>query len=65
VGHREGKIPLGKPRRRLENTRTDLKEIGWVDADWIFLYRDGHMEADFYGNADKNLYHINCGEFRE
>jgi hypothetical protein len=29
VGKREGKRPLGRPRRRLEdNIKTDLKEIG-------------------------------------
>jgi hypothetical protein len=30
VGKHEGKIPLGRPRRRWEDgIRIDLKEIGW------------------------------------
>jgi hypothetical protein len=40
-----------------------LKKSVGVDADWIVLSRDGHMEADVCGKADKNLYLIHCGEF--
>jgi hypothetical protein len=32
----EGKRPLGKLRRRLDNIRMDLGEIGW-DVHWICL----------------------------
>jgi hypothetical protein len=36
-----GKRPLGRPRRRLEdNTKMDLREIGWGGMDWIDLGRD-------------------------
>jgi hypothetical protein len=36
VGKPEGKIPLGRPRRRWEdNIRMDLREIGWGGIDWI------------------------------
>jgi hypothetical protein len=36
----EGKIPLERPKYRLENTiKTDLKEIICADEDWI--HRDG------------------------
>jgi hypothetical protein len=32
VGKSEGKRPLGRPRRRLEDgLRMDLTEIGWYD----------------------------------
>jgi len=32
----EGKRPLGRPRRRWEyNIRMDLREIGWLDVDWM------------------------------
>jgi hypothetical protein len=34
VGKPEGKRPLGRPRRRLEE---DLREIGWGGVDWIRL----------------------------
>jgi hypothetical protein len=34
----EGKIPLGKSRRRWgNNIKTDLKEIGWESVEWINL----------------------------
>jgi hypothetical protein len=37
----EGKRPLGKPRRRrVDNIRMDLGEVGWDDVDWIGLAQD-------------------------
>jgi hypothetical protein len=42
VGKPEGKRPLGRPRRRWEDTvKMDLREIGWGDVDWIDLAQDG------------------------
>jgi hypothetical protein len=39
VGKAEGKIPLGRPRRRWEDEiRMDLREIGlgvWIGFDWL------------------------------
>jgi hypothetical protein len=41
VGKPEGKIPLGRPRRRwVDNIRMDLEEMGWGDVDWIGLAKD-------------------------
>jgi hypothetical protein len=41
VGKPEGKRPLGRPRRRwVDNIRMHLKEVGWVDVDWIGLAKD-------------------------
>jgi hypothetical protein len=41
VGKPEGKRPLGRPRRRWEdNSRMDLREIGWGGMDWIDLTQD-------------------------
>jgi hypothetical protein len=41
VGKCEGNRPLGRPRRSWEdNIKTDLKEIGWVNVDWINLAQD-------------------------
>jgi hypothetical protein len=40
VGKPEGKRPLGRPRRRLDNIRIDLGEVGWGDVDWIGLAQD-------------------------
>jgi hypothetical protein len=41
VGKPEGKIPLGRPRRRwVDNIKIDLREIGWGGVDWIGLVQD-------------------------
>jgi hypothetical protein len=37
----EGKTPLGRPRRRrVDNIKMDLREIGWNGVDWIDMARD-------------------------
>jgi hypothetical protein len=41
MGKREGKEPLGRPKRRWEDGfRMYLREIGWGSVDWIHLTRD-------------------------
>jgi hypothetical protein len=41
VGKPEGNRALGRPRRMwVDNTKMDLKEIGWDDMDWIDLSQD-------------------------
>jgi hypothetical protein len=41
VGKPEGKIPLGRPRRRwVDNIKMDLRESGWGGMDWIDLAKD-------------------------
>jgi hypothetical protein len=41
VGKPEEKSPLGRPRRRwVDNTKLDLREIGWDGMDWIILVQD-------------------------
>jgi hypothetical protein len=41
VGKPEGKITLGRPRRKWEdNVRMDLQEVGCVCEDWIGLAQD-------------------------
>jgi hypothetical protein len=40
VGKPEGKRPLGRPRRRWENIKMDLKLIKLGGMDWIDLARD-------------------------
>jgi hypothetical protein len=41
VGKTEGKIPLGRTRRRwVNNIKEDLREIGWDGMDWIALVQD-------------------------
>jgi transposase len=42
VGEPEGKRPLGTPRRRwVDNSKVDLREVGWGGIDWIDVSRDG------------------------
>ncbi|KAJ4441387.1 hypothetical protein ANN_11242 [Periplaneta americana] len=41
VGRPEGKRPLGRTRRRWEdNIKMDLREVGYVDREWINLAHD-------------------------
>jgi hypothetical protein len=41
VGKPEGRRPLGRPRRRWEDSiKMDLREIGFGDVDWIHLAQD-------------------------
>ncbi|KAJ4448004.1 hypothetical protein ANN_10014 [Periplaneta americana] len=41
VGRPEGKIPLGRPRRRWEDyIKMDLREVGYDDREWINLAQD-------------------------
>ena len=41
VGKPEGKRPLGRPRRRLEdNIKMDLEEVGRGCGDWMGLAQD-------------------------
>jgi len=41
VGKREGKRPLGRPRRRcVDSIRMDLQEVGCGCMDWIGLAQD-------------------------
>jgi hypothetical protein len=41
MGKPEGKRPLGRPRRRREDSiRMNLREIGWGGMDWIDLAQD-------------------------
>jgi hypothetical protein len=44
VGKPEGKISVGRPRRRCEdNIKIDLGEIGLEGVDWIYLAHDRYL----------------------
>ena len=44
VGKLESKRPLGRPRRRREdNIKMDLREVGCDPRDWIALAEDGGL----------------------
>jgi hypothetical protein len=41
VGRPEGRRPLGRPRRRLEdNVKMDIQEVGWESVDRIDMAQD-------------------------
>jgi hypothetical protein len=41
VGKSEERRPLGRPRRRrVNNIKSDLRDIDWDDMDWIDLAHD-------------------------
>ena len=40
VGKPEGKRPLGRPRRRWDNIKMYLQEVGCWGMDWIELAQD-------------------------
>jgi hypothetical protein len=41
VGKQEGNRPLGRPGRRcVDNTKMDLRGIGWDGVNWIDLAQD-------------------------
>ncbi|KAJ4435555.1 hypothetical protein ANN_18171 [Periplaneta americana] len=40
VGRPEGKRPVGWPRRRWEDNKMDLREVGYDNRDWINLAQD-------------------------
>jgi hypothetical protein len=73
VGKREGKRPLGRPRRRWANKiKMDLKEIEWGGMEWIDLAQDRDqwralvntvMNLRAPKNAEKLLSSCTTGDF--
>jgi hypothetical protein len=46
VRKREGRRPLGRPRRRWkDNIKMDLQDVGCEGMDWIAVAQDGHSDA--------------------
>jgi hypothetical protein len=58
------KEPLGRPRRRLEdNTRMNLREIGWGGMDWIDLAQDRDQWRALVNTVMNLLVPYNFGKF--
>jgi hypothetical protein len=41
VGGFQGRRPLGRRRRRWEDVKLYLQEMGWVAVEWVDLAEDG------------------------
>jgi hypothetical protein len=66
VGKPEGKIPLGRPRRRwADNIKMDLREIGWDGRDWIELAQDKDQWRALLNTVMNLRIPYNCWEFPE
>jgi hypothetical protein len=52
MGKPEGKRPLGTPRRRrVDNFKIDLREIGWDGMDWIDMAQNRDQWMAFLNTA--------------
>jgi hypothetical protein len=65
VGMPEGKRPLGRPRRRLDNIKMDLREIGWDSMDWIDLAQNRNQWRALVNNGNQHSGSIKCWEVVE
>jgi len=41
VGKHEGKRPTGRPRRRWEDIKMDVQEVGWTGSSWLRIGTGG------------------------
>jgi hypothetical protein len=62
----EGKIPLGRPRRRwIDNIKMELLEIVLSVVDWISLAQDGYRWRALVNSVIKPSGSIKCWETTE
>jgi hypothetical protein len=40
---REGKWQLGRLKRKWDNIKVDIRELAWIDMEWIDLAQDGNQ----------------------
>jgi len=57
----EGKKPFGRPNRRWEDYKVDLKEIRWECMNWFNLSQN----RDKWQALLNTAMNIQCGEFRD
>jgi hypothetical protein len=61
VGKPEGKRPLGRSRSRwMDNTKLDLREIGWHGMDWIDLTQNRDLWKAFWERGNEPTGSIKC-----
>ena len=64
VGKYEGKRPLGRPRRRREdNIKMDLQEVGCEIMDWIELAEDRYRWRALVNAVMNYRFPYNVGNF--
>jgi len=64
VGKPEGKRPLGRPRRRMEdNIKMDLQEVGGGCGDWMELAQDRDRLGGTCEYGDEPSGSKKCREF--
>jgi hypothetical protein len=64
VGKPQGKRPLGRPRRRWEDSiKVDLQEVGCVVMEWIELARDRDRWRALVNAAMNLRFPRNAGNF--
>ena len=64
MGKPEGKRPLGRPRRRWENSiKMDLHEVGRGCGDWMGLAEDRDRWQALVSTVMNFSGSIKCGEF--
>ena len=64
VGKPEGKRPLGRPRRRRDdNIKMDLQELGGGCGDWMELAQDRERWRALVSTCNELSSTIKCGEF--
>jgi hypothetical protein len=60
----EKKKPLGRLKHRWEdNIKMDLKEIGWVNMDWIYLVQDRGQMVGCCAHGNECIGSVVYGEF--
>jgi hypothetical protein len=66
VGKPDGKRPLGRPRRGLEdNIKMYLRETEWGGMDWIALAQDRDQWRTLMNDGNEPLGFIKCWECLE
>jgi len=64
VGKPEGKRPHGRPRRVWKNnTKIDLREIGWEGVDWMHMAQDRDQWRTIVNTVMKLGVLLKGGEF--